>query len=152
MSTRMPRTVLATVLLALPVSRLALPAAQAQTVDRYERQARVATNNQRVEHDLRRLRKRRCVQRYARRQARRMAGRERLFHQDLGVVLNQCDLRAAAENVAYGYSTGRRVVRAWMQSPGHRLNLLNPAYRQLGMAARKDDDGQWYAVQVFGRG
>lgn len=151
MSTRPPRTVLATVLLAVSASLLTPSTAQAQTVERYERQARVVTNAHRVDHDLVRLKKKPCVQRFARRQARRMANQQRMFHQDLGVVLNRCDLSAVGENVAYGYATGRAVVRAWLASPGHRANLLNPVYRQLGMAARKGDDDQWYAVQVFGR-
>ena len=152
MSTRMPRAVLATVLIALPLSLVAPPAAQAQTIDRYERQARVVTNNERSDRDLVKLRKRPCVQRYAARQARRMARQERIYHQDLGVVLRNCNLNAVAENVAYGYDTGRQVVRAWMRSDGHRHNILNPRYRQLGMAARRGDNGRVYAAQVFGRG
>jgi uncharacterized protein YkwD len=40
------------------------------------------------------------------------------------------------ENIAYGsgeQSTPRRIVRAWMESPGHRANLLNGSYRDQGM-------------------
>lgn len=122
-----------------------------QARDDYQRQARKVTNRQRVDHDLRRLKRTRCVQKYARRQARRMARRDRMFHQDLGVVLKRCDLRGVAENVAYGYPTGRLVVRAWMLSPGHRANLLNPHYRLLGLAVRRSEDGTPYAAQVFGR-
>lgn len=151
MRTPQPRAVLATVLLALPLSLMAPTPAQAQSIDRYERQARVVTNNERVERDLPRLRKKPCVQRFAKRQARRMANRQDMFHQDLGVVLRRCNLSAVAENVAYGHETGRAVVRAWMNSEGHRRNLLNRRYRILGMAARTGDDGHKYAVQVFGR-
>jgi len=148
--THMPRAVLATVLLTLPLSLMAPPAAQAQTIDRYERQARVVTNHVRAERDLVRLDKKPCVQRYAERQARRMARQRRLFHQDLGVVMRRCNLSAVGENVAYGYDSGRKVVRAWMKSDGHRYNIVNPRYRLLGMAARRGG-GQMYAAQVFGR-
>ena len=151
MSTHLPRAVLATVL-ALSLTLVAPAAAQAQTIDRYERQARVVTNNVRDSHHLPRLRKKPCVQRYAVRQARKMARQERMFHQDLGVVLRRCNLSAVAENVANGYGTGRQVVRAWMRSEGHRHNILNSRYRQLGMAARRGDSGYVYAAQVFGRG
>lgn len=151
MSTRLPRAVLATVLLALPLTLVAPPAAQAQSIDRYERQARVVTNNARQTHHLTQLRKKPCVQRYAIRQARKMARQERIFHQDLGVVMRRCNLDAVGENVAYGYDTGRGVVRAWMRSEGHRHNILNPRYRLIGMAARRGDNGNMYAAQVFGQ-
>jgi uncharacterized protein YkwD len=147
----MPRAVLATALLALVVTLLPAAPAQAQTQERYVKQARAVTNDRRADHDLARLRSQGCAQKFARRQARRMARQDRLFHQDLGKVLDRCDLSGVAENVAYGYTTGRRVVRAWMQSPGHRANLLEPSYRMLGMAARRGGTGGWYAVQVFGR-
>lgn len=153
MSIPLPRAVLATVLLALTLS-LALFAApaQAQTTERYEDQARAVTNHKRTDHDLVRLRPGPCVQRFAERQAARMARQQRIFHQDLGVVLRRCNLSAVGENVAYGYDTGRAVVRAWMRSSGHRRNILNPRYRVLGMAARQDGNGRMYSAQVFGRG
>ena len=91
------------------------------------------------------------MQKYARRQARRMANQDRMFHQDLGDVMSACDLRAVAENVAHGYHTGRGAVKAWMKSDGHRANILDPGYRLLGMAVRRSDDGTPYAAQVFGR-
>ena len=80
-----------------------------------------------------------------------MANQDRMFHQDLGPVMNRCDLTSAGENVAYGYPTGRKVVQAWMNSPGHRANILEPSFRMLGMAMRRCDDGTPYAAQVFGR-
>ena len=150
MRTLTTRTALASVLLALLVS-LVPASAQAQTPGRYQDQARSSTNAKRVDHDHARLRKNVCVQRFARRQATRMANQERMFHQDLGRVMNRCNLTMAGENVAYGYATGRAVVRGWMDSPGHRANILEPRFRLLGMAARRSDDGRWYAAQVFGR-
>ena len=40
---------------------------------------------------------------------------------------------AAAENIARGQRTPAAVVLAWMNSPGHRANILSPAYRELGV-------------------
>ena len=40
------------------------------------------------------------------------------------------------ENIAYGgssYGTPRAIVRAWMHSPEHRHNILNPSFRQVGI-------------------
>lgn len=124
------------------------PSAQAK----YQRQAFNATNRHRAADGLKELRRTDCVQRFAVRQAKAMAQQEHAFHQELQPILEECGLSAVAENVAEGYPTGRSVVNdGWMQSEGHRANILNPAYRLLGMGARKGHDGRWYAVQVFGR-
>jgi uncharacterized protein YkwD len=151
MSPRTPRTAFAAILLALLVTLMPATPVEAQTVPRYQNQARAVTNDKRAAHDLVKLRPGRCVQRFARRHARRMADRERMYHQDLGPILNRCNLSRVGENVAFGYPTGRRVVRAWMSSPGHRANILEPRYRLLGLAMRRSDNGTPYAVQVFGR-
>jgi uncharacterized protein YkwD len=37
-----------------------------------------------------------------------------------------------------------------MRSPGHRVNILQPKYRQMSIAARRAG-GVWYVAQVFGR-
>jgi len=164
--TRMPRAALAAVLLTLLATLLPASPVQgkseqptdqttaqtvSQTVSRYQKQARLVTNTKREAHDRVKLRSGPCVQRFARRQARRMANQDRLVHQDPGPVLNQCNLSGVGENIAYGYPTGRAVVRAWMGSEGHRANILERGYRLLGMAMRRSDGGTPYAAQVFGR-
>jgi len=116
---------------------------------RYANKAFAATNNRREAHERRALRRNDCVQKWARRQARKMARQERMFHQDLQPVLRNCGLSTVGENVAYGYPTGRAVVRGWMNSPGHRENILRREFRLMGIAARKGGSGRWYAAQVF---
>lgn len=62
---------------------------------------------------------------------------------------------ALGENLALGlYDGDAGVVAAWMASPGHRANILNSQYTQIGVAVREGMfQGQetWIAVQVFGR-
>ena len=41
--------------------------------------------------------------------------------------------RTAGENIAYGQRTPQAVVNAWMNSSGHRANILNSAYTQIGV-------------------
>ena len=41
--------------------------------------------------------------------------------------------RAAGENIAYGQRTPKEVVTAWMNSSGHRENILNSSYTQIGV-------------------
>jgi uncharacterized protein YkwD len=151
---RVPRrtlTALAAVVAASSSLWLA-PAEAATPQVTYQNQARVATNTARVAAGLVKVRKQDCVQRFATRQAKRMARQERMYHQDLGPILEQCHLSTVGENVAYGYATGIAVVNlGWMLSPSHRANILNPRYRLMGIGARKADNGQWYTAQVFGR-
>lgn len=41
--------------------------------------------------------------------------------------------RTAGENIAYGYASPQKVVDGWMNSSGHRANILNASYTQIGV-------------------
>ena len=127
--------------------------AQAQTpAGKYAQQAFAATNANRTHNGVKALKASDCLKRAAVRQAKAMAQQEQIFHQDLGPLMRQCKLNTAGENVAYGYRTGKSVVNdGWMNSEGHRDNILNPSFRLMGIGARKGHDGRWYVAQVFGR-
>jgi uncharacterized protein YkwD len=48
------------------------------------------------------------------------------------------------ENIAYGgghYGTPNRIVKAWMKSPGHRANILNPAFKDVGVGVEPGTPG-----------
>ena len=132
------------------VTTTAAPAEAGVVPALYETAAFTATNVQRVAHGRAALGPRSCLHKWAVRQARKMAEQQRMFHQDLSRVAKDCGLSYAGENVAYGYSSGTAVVRAWMGSPGHRANILSRNFRQMGIGARQAD-GVWYVAQVFGR-
>lgn len=54
------------------------------------------------------------------------------------------DYRTAGENIARSYSSPESVIAAWMDSPGHRENLLNPAFKKIGVGVAKGVQGtQW---------
>lgn len=57
--------------------------------------------------------------------------------------------RAWAENVAHGYPTAADVIGGWMGSPGHRANMLNPAFVHIGIAAVADANGRLYWTMVL---
>ena len=54
--------------------------------------------------------------------------------------------RSAGENIAYGYRTPQAVVEAWMNSPGHRANILNRSFTQIGVGYVADGN---YCTQMF---
>jgi uncharacterized protein YkwD len=53
---------------------------------------------------------------------------------------------AAAENLAKGYDSEADVQHAWMRSTGHRANILNPRFTEVGVA-----DAQGIVVVMFAR-
>ncbi|SDI90270.1 CAP domain-containing protein [Lutimaribacter saemankumensis] len=59
--------------------------------------------------------------------------------------------RAAAENVAYGYRDAGRVVHGWMQSDGHRRNILMRGVTEAGAGLRIGRDGRPYWTLILGR-
>lgn len=58
------------------------------------------------------------------------------------------------ENLALGqFKTAKEVVDAWMNSPGHRANILNHRYTEIGVGIRKGTykgDTVWILTQHFG--
>jgi uncharacterized protein YkwD len=53
------------------------------------------------------------------------------------------------ENIARGQANARSVMDAWMNSPGHRANILNCDYKTLGVGAHFASGGPWW-TQDFG--
>ena len=58
---------------------------------------------------------------------------------------------AIGENLAFGQRSARDVTRVWMRSAGHRANILNAQFTEIGTAYVVDRRGVPYYVQVFAR-
>lgn len=56
--------------------------------------------------------------------------------------------RTAGENIAYGQSTPAEVMNGWMNSSGHRANILKSDFKEIGIAAFYKN-GRYYWVQLF---
>lgn len=54
--------------------------------------------------------------------------------------------KTAGENIARGYSTTAAVVDGWMNSPGHRANILNPSFTHIGVGYVASGS---YCTQMF---
>lgn len=57
--------------------------------------------------------------------------------------------RAAGENIAKGQRTPAEVVNAWMNSQGHRENILSPNFTEIGIGVAKSPNGTLYWTQMF---
>jgi len=56
---------------------------------------------------------------------------------------------AVGENIAMGQQSSAEAVRSWMNSSGHRANILSSSYRKIGVAAYTATDGTVYWCQQF---
>lgn len=67
-------------------------------------------------------------------------------------VLDEYDIKywGAGENIASNYSSPEQVMNAWMNSEGHRENILDSYFRQMG-AGFYEEDGIEYWVQIFAK-
>ena len=59
------------------------------------------------------------------------------------------DWRSVAENVAMGYPDAASVMEGWMDSPGHRDNILRSSVTQIGVGLAYSPSGAPYWTQVF---
>lgn len=59
------------------------------------------------------------------------------------------NFRGAGENIAYGQSTPQQVMEGWMNSSGHRANILNSNYTSIGVGHYKNASGVDYWTQLF---
>lgn len=72
---------------------------------------------------------------------------------DFGTALTEAGVRytASGENIAYGQNSPEEVMRGWMNSEGHRANILNGSYTSIGIGHIEDAAGTDYWVQLFFR-
>jgi len=95
------------------------------------------------------------LDRIALEQARAMAAKDNLSHEVLGPFTTRiAPARAgrAAENVAYGYDSFEKTLGQWIESSGHRKNLLLHNASRVGVASAKDASGKrtYWAMVIAG--
>lgn len=56
---------------------------------------------------------------------------------------------SAGENIAMGQKTPEEVMAGWMNSPGHRSNILSASYSEIGVGLAKSPSGVFYWTQMF---
>lgn len=57
--------------------------------------------------------------------------------------------RGSGENIAWGQKSPEQVMNGWMDSDGHRANILNKNYKNIGVGYYQDENGVNYWVQLF---
>src|SRR5262249_5793880 len=88
-------------------------------------------------------------------QARAMAAKDNLSHEALGPFARRiapAGAGRAAENIAYGYESFDKTLRQWIDSSGHRRNLLLHNASRIGVASARDASGKrtYWAMVIAG--
>jgi hypothetical protein len=88
-------------------------------------------------------------------QARAMAAKDNLSHDVLGPFTRRvapAHAGRAAENIAYGYESFEKTLGQWIDSSGHRKNLLLHNASRVGIASAKDASGKrtYWAMVIAG--
>lgn len=58
--------------------------------------------------------------------------------------------KKVGENLAGGFTSPEETMTQWMDSPGHRANILDPDFIEMGASVRTGGSYRWYWVQEFG--
>ena len=122
-----------------PGQVLAIPQLDS-TVSAYEREVVRLVNEVRVQNNLKPLEENWELSRVARYKSQDMVDNSYFSHTSpvYGSPFQMIkafglSYRTAGENIAYGQRTPQAVVNAWMNSSGHRANILNASYTQIGV-------------------
>src|SRR5689334_14718885 len=95
------------------------------------------------------------LDRIALEQARAMAAKNQLSHEVLGPFTRRvasAGAGRAAENIAYGYDSFEKTLGQWIDSSGHRKNLLLHNASRVGIASARDASGKrtYWAMVIAG--
>jgi uncharacterized YkwD family protein/spore coat assembly protein SafA len=121
-----------------------------------EQQVIDLVNKQRAAHGLSQLKANWEVCRVARYKSQDMINKHYFDHQSPTygspfTMMQSFGIRfsAGGENIAYGQRTPQEVMNTWMNSPGHRANILSATYNQMGCGVAKTSGGTYYWTQMF---
>ncbi|MGJ4930211.1 CAP domain-containing protein [Bradyrhizobium sp. HKCCYLS2038] len=109
----------------------------------------------RLKHGEGRVTRDATLDRIAMEQARAMADKDDLSHEVLGPFSRRVapsNAGRAAENIAYGYDNFDKTLGQWINSAGHRKNLLLPKATKVGIASARTASGKrtYWAMVIAG--
>jgi Cysteine-rich secretory protein family len=109
----------------------------------------------RLKHGENRVVRDATLDRIAQEQARAMAAKNNLSHDALGPFNRRvapAGAGRAAENIAYGYDSFEKTLGQWIDSSGHRKNLLLHNASRVGIASARDASGKrtYWAMVIAG--
>jgi len=82
--------------------------------------------------------------------AEHMRDRNRLYHGSLRSKVDSNQFRLVGENIAWGQENAEEATKSWMNSWGHRRNILNDDFYFVGFGVAEDRNGRIYWCAIFG--
>lgn len=117
--------------------------------DAYAAELVALTNEQRATEGLAQLAESTCARDAALDRARALVGEGELVHAPLAPVIQDCaPFTTAAENLVNSTASPPEVLDAWLNSPGHRANIVDPALTEIGIGCVPDGD-KLLCSQIF---
>lgn len=86
---------------------------------------------------------------YAQKHADKMAERDFLAHSSMARLAEVTESHTIAENIAWGQETEKEVCDSWMNSTGHRSNILKKSHKKVGFGVQENSRGRKYWCAVF---
>lgn len=136
---------------AAPVNAAETSKVMSMSSGTYESRVQYWINVRRSHHGLGKLRIQSCTDGTAERWADFLATNDEFYHQDMGYILDKCNAYYAGETLGRGAISPKRLVYLWMHSPAHRIVLLSPHARRIGIGAYPDRLGEWVVAADFMR-
>ncbi len=117
----------------------------------------LAHNKERGSRDITQLKYSKVLEEKAQKWAEEMARMDSMVHSDVRAAVQGSGFRGIGENIAYGYTSGGtdqpsidKVMEGWMNSPGHKKNILRPEYTHIGIGYARRVGGYPYWCAQFG--
>lgn len=149
------RSLLAVLIVPVLLLLTAAPSASASIHDEFEQSIVAKINGLRAEQGLQPVRSSKKLARIASRHSRDQLRHDRLSHDSGNGTPFKVRMAKVARNAILGETVGwlpdgmhdraDRLVMMWMQSPGHRAQLMRPRFRKVGI-------GRWYGAMGFEAG
>ena len=136
-------------------ARAAWEGTSASALSDYANRLVAQVNKRRANHGLAALRLGTCIDNFSAAWATWLDTNNAFEHSDMGKLMSRCSLSYASENLAgwTGSYSPSGIVTMWMNSSGHRANILSRSARKVGVTVVYDKSrNQFFAVMDFGRG
>ena len=85
---------------------------------------------------------------YAQKWTNKMAVENKLYHSNMKDIVS-LGFNFVAENIAYGQKSPEEVMKTWLKSPGHRSNILNSKFTDIGCGMSLSENGKLYWCVCF---
>ena len=87
---------------------------------------------------------------YAQKWANKMAKENNLYHSSMRNIM-ELGFSTVAENIAYGQKSPEEVMNTWMKSSGHKSNILNSKFTEIGCGMALSENGRLYWCVCFAK-